>query len=262
MWLALISITRLLGCVTFILHYNKKTYKIFTPLGSKLKTSELKANEKALSADFWAQKVIKVRSHLLSLSMDKGCPVSSKNHDLAVKFVSEKLEESLEYPRRQISKSFDFNQLQELSKYGVDGALIRKAEEHLRQVYLPQTSSHGDLHSGNMILLKGQLKMIDWSMYNPKGSYITDFIHFYNHKESVKHGESWTVAILREHAIIDRLSLEFNTTPDLLKLAYSISRISGEISQYMRLSMIPATQIAKYNSVLLSLITAPSRANV
>jgi hypothetical protein len=253
------SLIRLLGCVTFIYHWNDKTYKLFTPLGNKSRIAEYNANKSALSADFWAHRVIKVRPHILSLSMDRGYPVSWEKPQLAEKFITSKLSEALLYPRQQCNEAYDFTQLLKLADYGFDRSLISQAENNLSALSLPLTSSHGDLHIGNIILVNNNIQIIDWTMYNHKGSFITDYIHFYNYMQTLKYGESWTVTILREQDYLNQLSLELNTTPSLLKLAYSISRIIGEINQYNSLSLIPISQITKYNNVLSNLISATSK---
>src|SRR5690606_9569171 len=97
--------------------------------------------------------------------------------------------------------------------------------------------------------------IIDWSMYNSHGSFITDYIHFYNFAEAVKYDISWTIAILKDQDYLSLLAQRLNTEPVLLKAIYTLNRITGEASQFANKNLMPVHQIDKYNAVLNHLVT-------
>lgn len=250
------SITRILRCYSYVFHWKEKTYKLFSPLGGTIKKAELNGNKAALKTTFWADKVIPVNSSPLSLSMVKGTPVTMPKLATVEVLIASKLSEALTYAPQQAWKTYNYKKLQQLGQQGLDLNLLEKCHTLLRPLNLPITSAHGDLHIENMILIEHEIKIIDWCMYNRKGSFITDYVHFYNFLESVKYNESWTISILRDQECFDLLARQLNTEVVLLKMIYVLNRIAGEVKQFTRRSLVPANQIAKYNTVLSHLIMA------
>lgn len=253
------SIIRRLGCYTYIFHWNNRSYKLFTPLGSVSKNVELTGNKKALLSDFWKEHVIEVSTSPLLLVMVKGDPVILDKAESAEKFIHHKLKEALSMTGRKASLTYNFNSLHALCAYGLNSDLLKRSKRLLSSLQLPVTASHGDLHINNMILVENKIKLIDWSMYNPDGSFVNDYIHFYNYLEALKENQSWTVSIVKEQVYLHELAEQLQTTDTLLKLSYSISRIYGEKEQYRSIRLIPKKQISKYNNVLSYLITSIER---
>ncbi|WP_162426738.1 hypothetical protein [Pontibacter pudoricolor] len=253
------SFIRLLGCYSYIFHWNDRSYKVFTPLGSVSKNAELRGNKKALLSDFWKEHVIEVSSSPLILAMRKGDPVLMEKVERAEEFINHKLQIILSKPGKKASSAYNFNRLYELCVFGLNEDLLKLSEQLLSSFHLPVTASHGDLHINNMILVTNEIKLIDWSMYNPDGSFVNDYIHFYNYLETLKENQSWTVSILKEHEYLKQLAKQLQTTDTLLKLSYAMSRINGEIGQYSSLRLIPKKQINKYNNVLFQLVTLIER---
>lgn len=248
------SALRLLECYTFILHLKSKTIKIFNPFNKTSQVAELSANKAALKAGFWKDRVVKVNPGFLILRMKRGKSIALKQSTLVETYLDESLYKALAYPHQPVNTQFDFNKILKLEPYGLKIRKINKAKEILKYTKLPSTSAHGDLHMGNMIELDGKLKIIDWSMYNRNGSFITDYIHYFIHKDAQSNKYSWTRAILKDNAPLNRLSLLLNININILKLTYAISRIHGEISQLQKLHLISERQIQKYNFVLKKLI--------
>ena len=246
----------ILRCYSYIFHWRNTTYKLFTPFGGLIKNAELIGNRKALQTSFWSDKVIQVSPYPLSLAMVKGIPIAEPNLEQVERFISKKLEETLKYESQKANITYNYQKLQRLGKQGLDLRLIEACHKVMQQVELPITSAHGDLHIENMILVDQEIKLIDWSMYNCKGSFITDYIHFYNFMEAVKHNESWTIAILKDQDYLFLLAKRLNIAPVLLKTIYTLNRIAGEAGQYPRTNLLPTNQIAKYNSVLTHLLTS------
>jgi hypothetical protein len=253
------SFIRLLGCYSYIFHWKGRSYKVFTPFGSVSKKAELRGNKKALLSDFWKEHVIEVRSSPLILAMRKGEPVLLEKVERAEEFINNKLQEILSRPSEKASSAYNFKRLNKLCVLGLNEDLLQLSEQLLSSLYLPVTASHGDLHINNMILVADRIMLIDWSMYNPNGSFVNDYIHFYNYLESHKENQSWTVSILQEHEYLKQLAKTLQTTDTLLKLSYSMSRINGEAGQYSSLRLIPKKQINKYNHVLFQLVTLIER---
>lgn len=249
------STSRLFESYAFILHIKNRTYKIFTPLGYESQEAELQANKSALSAKFWQNRVVEVSPFLSCLAMPKGQPIEKLNREQAQQFMEEALLKSLKYPKRSVCNSFDLEVLRGLERYGMKAHLLTKAAQALKDTCLPITSAHGDLHINNMIMLDGELRIIDWAMYNSKGSFITDYIHFYNYQKAISNKQSWTVAILAERLYLEKLAQLLSVGPTQLRIAYALSRIYGEVYQQRKLSLIPPKQIVKYNNVLEQLTT-------
>ncbi|TPE42517.1 hypothetical protein [Pontibacter mangrovi] len=239
---------------TYIMHVGGKTYKMFSPWGETSRQAELQANQSALSSGFWSDSVVPVSPRSFCLSMPKGKGLGEAHHALANQFMHDGLQRCLAYPRRPVNSFFDLCRLQQLERYGLRKHLIMQAVALLSDTKLPATSAHGDLHIGNMVLLHEQIRLIDWAMYNSKGSFITDYIHYYNYQVAVQQKQSWTVAIQGECGYLLRLSQLLHVKVNLLRLAYAISRIYGEVWQQQKPHLVPAMQIQKYNMVLDKLI--------
>ncbi|MFD2247999.1 aminoglycoside phosphotransferase family protein [Pontibacter ruber] len=247
---------------SFIYHFGKWTFKIFTPNGKASKIAELQGNHGALGSMFWSGQVLRIKHRLFYLVMKRGEPICAENSLLAEQFIESKLQEALGYPVQPSSNAFDFKYLRNLENIGLKPGLLEKAENILRSVNLPVTSAHGDLHQGNMVHVDHQIKIIDWSMFTCNGSFITDYIHYHNYGQAIYYRESWTESILKEQPYLDKLAQELQTTSNHLRLAYSINRISGEIGQLSNLEVIPEKVIAKYNYVLKNIIDEFKEANV
>ncbi|MCJ8164121.1 hypothetical protein MKJ04_04655 [Pontibacter sp. E15-1] len=240
---------------TLIYHVGNRTYKVFTPYGANHKAAELSGNSGAMQAKFWENQVLAIEPQLFGFAMQRGEPISPVSVEIADAFIAAKLRQALEQPNqwRTVAEGLDFCRLRHLGHKGMCLRLLRKAEEELNTVYLPQTSSHGDLHIDNMVLLDQQTKLIDWSMFNPRGTFVTDYIHYYNNQVKILSKESWTRSILKRHPEIEALASQVGSTPRLLKLAYALARISGETLQSRYLSRVATKQVEKYNYVLTQL---------
>ncbi len=247
---------------SFIYHVGNKTYKVFTPKGRYFKIAELEGNKKAMLVEFWKDQVVEVTPNFICLEMHRGKPVTAKDRVKADQYIDNKLHQSLTFKKSKISDAYDFKSLKSLVKFGLDSNLIQRAEEILNHVFLPVTSAHGDFHSDNMIVIQNEIKVIDWSMFAQKGSYITDYIHYHNHRYAKKNKESWTVSILKEREYLTYLADMINVKPNDLRLAYSISRISGEINQRLDLKLVTQKEILKYNYVLNQLVNESTDATV
>lgn len=250
------SISRILRCYSYIFHWRDTTYKLFTPLGGAIKSVELIGNQRAQQTSFWSDKVIQVRSYPLSLAMIKGIPVPEYKLKQVEQFVANKLEGALKYQQQQAHITYNYRELQKLERHGLDLRLAEECHELLRSLKLPITSAHGDLHIENMILVDQEIRIIDWSMYNPNGSFVTDYIHFYNFAEAVRNNESWTVSIQKDQDFLRFLAQRVDTEPVLLKAIYTLNRIAAEASQFTNTSLLPVNQIDKYNSVLNHIVTS------
>ncbi len=239
---------------SFVYYFRKTVFKMFPPNGKAYKYAELQGNKDALLTDFWNGQVVKVKPAPFCLIMMKGKPVTQDEFEKAEEFIALKLQQALTYPKGPVYTAFDFVRLRKLEEYGLDFGLIDQAEEILKSVSLPVTTAHGDLHMGNLICVGHEIKIIDWSMFTNKGTFITDFIHFYNYDSAVKHRESWTISILKDQYYLNVLVQKFETTPNHLRLAYCINRISGETLQKQNFNQLSTKQIIKYNYVLNQII--------
>ncbi len=237
---------------TLIYHVGNRTYKVFTLYGANHKAAELSGNSGAMQVKFWKNQVLQIEPQLFGFAMQRGEPILPFSVEIADAFIASKLKQALQHPKkwRPVAEGLDFCRLHHLGHKGMCLRLLRKAEEELKTMYLPQTSSHGDLHIDNMILLNQQTKLIDWSMFNPRGTFVTDYIHYYNIREKVLSKESWTRSILKRHPEIEALASQVGSTPRRLKLAYALARISGETLQSKYLSRVATKQVEKYNYVL------------
>lgn len=220
------------------------------PVGRTSKGMEEAGNKCALKTHFWKKDVIQVRPHFLGLSMAKGIPATGAEAEEVERFVASKLEQALHYPTQRASKSFDFNKLRSLELHGMEKGLIQKIEALVGCVQLPATSAHGDFHLGNILFVGSAIKIIDWSMFSCKGSFITDYIHFYNFRNAVAHKESWSVAILKKAAYLESIASLCSTSPRHLRAVYCLSRISGELGLRKGAAHVHLNQIKKYNRIL------------
>lgn len=235
---------------SYVYNAGRRTFKLFILEGKESKLAEVNGNKKAQDSIFWSDQVVKVKHNLFFLAMQKGIPMAVAGYDKAEHFVKQKMLQAKVYPIHRASLAFDFNRLRKLESYGLKPGLMESVEEILKPLLLPMTSAHGDLHIDNMICIADEVKVIDWSMYNEYGTFITDYIHFYNYRLAAKNKESWTRAIVKDQSYLKHLANEFDTTPDHLRLIYTVARISGETTQSRALRHISKRQIEKYNYVL------------
>ena len=239
---------------SYIYHIGATTYKIFTPVGNCDKSAEYKGNVKAASTKFWQDQVVIVKPNMLGLEMQRGVPVASVDQSKVNEFVEFKLQEALTFDFGKIHHAIAFDLLFKLSENGLDIKLVKQSEKILERIVLPITSAHGDFHIENIIMIDTNIKVIDWSMFALRGSFVTDYIHFYNYKLAKTNRESWTRSILKEGEYIDRLAQILGLSATDLRLAYSLSRISGEIRQRKSLKYVTRNDIIKYNYVLKQLL--------
>ncbi|TXK46766.1 phosphotransferase [Pontibacter qinzhouensis] len=235
---------------TFIFHLGSKTYKFFSPKKINYRHAELQGNKAALQTDFWAEHVLEVSPYPLGLTMATGKPVSGQMPESAEQFINRKLHQAISYPHHVITEAFNLEKMRQLIAFGLEADLLSYAETILKNIRLPITSAHGDLHPGNMLCLGNKLMIIDWSMFSAKGSFITDYIHYYNYSTALQHKESWSKAILREATYLSDLSATLSLPVPQLRLLYCLSRISGEVSQRKSAGEVLPRQIKKYNVVL------------
>jgi hypothetical protein len=233
-----------------ILHLGHTTYKFFPPQNSLYRSTELEGNKKALEAGFWAEHVLKIEPHFLSLSMTKGEPIAPGSVHKIDAFISSKLMQCFYYPRQRMSEAFDFAKLQKLESCGLVPGLLSECEKILEDTFLPITSSHGDFHAGNMLCIGERIMLIDWDMFSPRGSFITDYIHCLNYRSAQLQQESWTVAILRKSAYLEELAQLFELSTRQLRLAYCIGRMAGELQHHRSVQELQPKRIQKYNRVL------------
>jgi hypothetical protein len=233
-----------------ILHLGHTTYKLFAPQNRVYRSSELEGNKRALQAGFWAGHVLRIEPHFLSLSMAKGEPIAPGSTHKIDAFISDKLMQTFYYPRQRMSEAFDFAKLHKLETRGLMPGLLSKCKKILEDTFLPITSSHGDFHAGNMLCIGERLVLIDWDMFSPRGSFITDYIHCLNYRSAQLQQESWSLAILRQSAYLDELAQLFELTARQLRLAYCISRMAGELQHHRSIQDLQPKRIQKYNRVL------------
>jgi hypothetical protein len=235
---------------SFICHFGQRTYKVFTLAGKPFKRAEIKGNSNALEHEFWRGQVVEVTPKFFYLEMARGKPLVLSQHEDASFLVEAKLQEALTHSMYRASEAFDFKFLRKLENHGLNPGLLEQAESTLSTISLPLTSAHGDLHLGNMIRIGQKVKIIDWSMFSSKGSFVTDYIHFYNHQHAERTNASWTQSIIEEHDYLQALGRKLALHPDYLRLAYALSRISGATAQWEHVKRVPHLEITKYNFVL------------
>lgn len=235
---------------SFILHLGHNTHKLFTPIGQASRIVELKGNKAALRMPFWKEYVVQVKANFFSLVMEKGLPLSKSNSFEAEQFVKQKLQHALTYPKQPFASTYNFEKIKKLEECGIKAGLLNKVKKYVENVNIPVTSAHGDLHAGNIVYIGKKLKIIDWSMFHETGTFLTDYIHFYNYKNAQANHESWTKSIIRGGLYLDELAACCTISPGQLKLIYCLWRIMGEVAQLEKVEDQKKRQIKKYNYAL------------
>jgi hypothetical protein len=245
---------RLFRKPSFVFHVGNRTRKYFTPRGISSRRTELIGNSLALQVDFWKEHVLAVKPIFWGLAMPKGVPMTWSKVSVVENFLKAKLNQALTYPTESVNKTIDFKKLYTLAPCGLNVKLIDTAEKKLDEVHLPVTSAHGDLHIGNIISYNKNIKVIDWSMFSAQGSFITDYIHFFNYRNYKRHiankKESWAESILRVDPYLSELSQHCAVPVRQLQLTYCLVRILGELKQKRSAEDLKKKQIRKYNKVL------------
>jgi hypothetical protein len=239
---------------SYFVSFNGYIIKFYHPKKYSYKSSEHSGNKAALLNPFFQKNVMPVKPIFGGLKMIKGSLISIDKIDHLELFIDRKLEESKQYPFKPFDEIIDFSFIKQLIEYGLNDSLFHLMVSNLRNVSLPSTGSHGDLHADNIVLISDTYKIIDWSMYSANGSFVLDYIHFNNYQIARQKNISWTMSILEDGCYLNNLSTEFNISVCKLRKTYCMSRIFGELSHRKKASKIKKKQIVKYNTLMEKLL--------
>ncbi len=238
----------------------KSTYKFFPINNQSSKSAEANGNQKAMQSSFWKEHILEVKPGRFYLRMQTGKPVLKEDYNQLHLFIESKLDQTSLFPFKPGNEVLDVSVLKKINCLSI--AQMNLAEEMMQHLQLPVTSAHGDLHIHNIINLHDEFKIIDWSMFSESGSFVTDYIHFHNYNLCSKKRESWTNTITTEHDWLLSLALRYETTTHQLRLAYAISRISGELAQTKSTDEAYKKTGKKYLTILKNLLDEFSKSKI
>lgn len=141
-------------------------------------------------------------------------------------------------------------------KLSITADLKEKIIYRTNEILVPETSAHGDLHIGNIIISpEGLPKLIDWEHYEAKSSYLFDVLHFCTREICNKYNCSWTEAIqnneLKNYSFLFSELRKYNLNLVDLKIGYILNRITLESKKKFKYLMyLPEGHTEKYNYVL------------
>lgn len=105
--------------------------------------------------------------------------------------------------------------------------LIAQILEVLRDVTLPSGPTHGDLHRGNLLLVEGEIRVIDFDRFRSDGCPLFDLLHFKLSEAQRGTGTPWLEVLCAHPELVQRSTMEL-IDPDALFVAYAMQRIALE----------------------------------
>lgn len=92
---------------------------------------------------------------------------------------------------------------------------------------LPRTSMHGDLHASNFVRVGAGVRIIDWEHFDPRGSFVHDYLDFHLDRQRATSGRDWPafLAGLRPcHPLLARVGARVGAAPAPLHAHYVLMR--------------------------------------
>lgn len=212
--------------------------------------TELRGNFAALSDSTWASMVVPVsRFGSMVLLTDRGLPLDSDNEVL--NYLNLRLDSEFNSSYKcQASDVLDDSFLLDPC-FMLERMQVNAVQDCLSLLWLPLSSAHGDLHKDNFIRLNGELKIIDWAMYKAESSFVLDYMHYFCRSFCAENKLSWVDAIWLPIAEWQALSLRYDISLELLRLAYAINKISLELAQD---NYLFSKKLEKYRGLVLRLV--------
>lgn len=105
--------------------------------------------------------------------------------------------------------------------------LLAKVQAVVAELVLPSGPTHGDLHRGNLLLLEGLIRVIDFDRFRPVGCPLFDLLHFQLGEEQRGTGRRWLDELCARSDLVETAALGL-VAPDALFIAYSLQRIGHE----------------------------------
>ncbi len=230
-----------------ILSVRNSMFKLFLPHAAKIKELEWQGNLAAQEDPIWSEWVIPLQKFPFGFRMERGRPAQEHDYSLVRSLIMNKLAELNAQDRMVKAKEL----LQPVAPLLNEYLGLKKKRERLIGsldcLFLPVSSSHGDLHMGNVVFISNQVRLIDWGFYRSRSSLVLDIMHFDIRRICAKHAMSWTKAVFVRTKYIHEIAALMETSAFNLVLLYSIDRISREMEQKSDLRHI---NISKYRELL------------
>ena len=187
--------------------------------------------QKAANDPFWAPHVVPVRGTptvLVSPWVDTGSGPSAAERA----FLRRQLDRVGAPPEEPTTDLLDWEELRpDWADVGVEDHVLDAFEGALRDLRLPVTSTHGDLHSGNMgVTSGGRVGIIDWEMYTPRGSYLFDVVNYELHALCRDTGGRWEAMLprLRHDPLVATAASAWRAPVPHLLLGYVVHRLGRQ----------------------------------
>jgi hypothetical protein len=156
-------------------------------------------------------------------------PATPDDFDRLVETVESLLEASLSYPATDAYEGVERRPLfQHLST-----AEQKALGKLLSQLQLPETSMHCDVHVFNFVFAGETPRLVDWEFFDPKGSFVYDYLDFFISVSSINSDDSWHTIMRRlgpNHPAIASVARRLGVSPRVLLTYYLFVKVNMILS--------------------------------
>lgn len=103
----------------------------------------------------------------------------------------------------------------------------------LRGLQLPRTAMHGDLQLFNFVFAGDAPRLIDWEFFDPRGSFVYDYLDFFISITAINTDDSWHTIMRRlnpAHPAVARVAARLEVSPRALLAYYLYVKVNTILS--------------------------------
>lgn len=156
-------------------------------------------------------------------------PATPDDFDRLVETVETLFDASLRYPEADMVDGVEERPLFRHLTSEERAALAAR----LRRLRLPKTSMHGDVHVFNFVFAGQSPRLVDWEFFDPRGSFVYDYLDFFISVSSINSDDSWHTIMRRlttRHPAIVTVSRRLGIAPRVLLSYYLFVKVNTILS--------------------------------
>ena len=185
--------------------------------------------ESAVKCTVWRSLVVPMQFGPFSLAFSPaGSAIPDDDGGTLVAFVDDLVSRALHAGRwSALEHLIPLNELAAVLEEAGATALFKNVESSIQRIVLPVGPTHGDLHRGNLVLLRSGTRVIDFDRFRPAGCPLFDLLHFHLSEVQRGTGLRW-LEVLRERSDLTVQAANGMVPLEELNLSYGLQRIAHE----------------------------------
>jgi len=220
------------GVIVFCI--GNRVFKLFSPHAQKRKILEWYGNQQAQLDPVWEGRVVSLKRIPFGFIMLRGRQANLKDYPIIKKYIINKLDLIIKndsWVKASEAINDSVSVLKILEDNGFNKNKSKSIIAKLKSFNIPQSSSHGDFYSDNIIFINKKMKIIDWSLYSNESSIILDIMHLPLRKICENNKISWTEAQTKSIPTWNMLARKLNINVNNLRILYVVDRSERELRQ-------------------------------